>query len=320
MEDEGTLRLVTKVARLYHTHGLRQTEIAARMGISQSKVSRLLQEAEDSGIVRTVVAAPIHLHPELEEQLEKLYGLDEVHVVETVGVNEAEVVRDLATAAAAILGELTIEAPTVAWTSWSRTLRAIVDALLPLRIGTKSVVEMVGDLGPPDLQHESARSTQRLAMLLGAEPVFLRTPGVVPTPEVARALVGQDGYAREALDMLDDIDLALISIGAIQPSLPLEAGRSFFTEDQLRQAEHAGAVGEICLRYLDAEGKPVETGLDELTIGVSLEQLSRARRRWAVVEGSRKLAAIRGVLAGGWVDVLVTDLQTAHQLATDGSR
>lgn len=320
MEDEGTLRLVTKVARLYHTHGLRQTEIAARMGISQSKVSRLLQEAEDSGIVRTVVAAPIHLHPDLEEELEQKFGLDEVHVVETVGVNEAEIVRDLAAAAAAILGELTIEAPTVAWTSWSRTLRAIVDALLPLRIGTKSVVEMVGDLGPPDLQHESARSTQRLAMLLGAEPVFLRTPGVVPTAEVARALVGQDGYAREALDMLNDIDLALISVGGIQPSLPLEPGRSFFTAEQIKQAQKAGAVGEICLRYLNAEGKPVDTGLDELTIGVSLEQLSRARRRWAVVEGSRKLAAIQGVLAGGWVDVLVTDLQTAHQLATDGSR
>lgn len=317
MEDEGSLRMVTKAARLYHAHGLRQTEIATRLGISQSKVSRLLQEAVDTGIVRTVVAAPLHLHPELEESVEKRFGLEEVHVVETVSADEGEIVHDLAIAAAAVLGQLSLEAPTVAWTSWSRTLRATVDALLPLRIGTEVVVEMVGDLGPPTLQHEAARSTQKLAALLGAEATFLRTPGVVPTPEVARALVGQDGYARQTLDLLDDIDLALVSIGALEPSPPLEPGRNFFTAAQLREAKKAGAVGEVCMRYVDAAGQPVSTSLDELTIGVTLDQLSRARRRWAVVGGARKLPAIRAVLSGGWVDVLVTDLATAHQLATE---
>lgn len=317
MEDDGSLRQVTKAARLYHTHGLRQTEIASRLGVSQSKVSRLLQEAADAGIVRTVVAAPIHLHPELEEVLESRYGLEEVHVVETVGDADAEVMRDLASAAASILAELSIEAPTVAWTSWSRTLRATVDALLPLNLGTVSVVEMTGDLGPPELQHESTRSTQRLAALLGAEPVFLRTPGVVPSAEVAHALVGQDSYARRALDMLDDIDLALMSVGGLEPSAPLEPGRNFFTADQLKAVKKAGAVGEVCMRYIDSFGKPVQTGLDELTIGVTLDQLSRARRRWAVVGGSGKLPAIRGVLAGGYVDVLVTDVTTAGQLAAD---
>ena len=90
-----------------------------------------------------------------------------------------------------------------------------------------------------------------------------------------------------------------------------------FRSDQLRSLAEAGAVGEVCMRYVDADGAPVASDLDTLTIGVTLDQLSRARRRWAVVGGSRKLDAIRGVLRGGWVDVLVTDLATAHQLATD---
>ena len=317
MDNDGSVRLVTKAARLYHTHGLRQTEIASRLGLSQSKVSRLLQEAEDTGIVRTVVAAPLHLHPELEEAIETRFGLAEVHVVDTVSDDDDELVRDLGVAAAALLGQVSLEAPTVAWSSWSRTLRAMVDALLPMNIGTTHVVEMVGDLGSPALQHESARSTQRLATLLGAEPVFLRTPGVVPSPEVASALVGKDGYAREALDLLDDVDLALLSIGELEPSEPIEPGRNFFTAKQLTEVRKAGAVGEVCLRYVDAAGQPVRSRLDEVTIGVSLDQISRARHRWAVVGGLRKLEALTAVLSGGYVDVLVTDVATAHHLAAD---
>ncbi len=313
--EEAADRLVVKAARLYHTHGLRQTEIAARMGISQSKVSRLLQIAEESGLVRTVVAAPVHVLPELEEAIEQRFGVSEVHVVDTESDDEGEVMRDLAVSAASILGSLSMEAPTVAWTSYSRTLRMTVDQLLPLRLGTRVVVEMVGDLGSPDLQHDAARSTQRLASLLGADPVFLRTPGVVPTAQVAKALVGPDSYARQALGLMDDIDLALVSIGSLEPSEPLEMGRNFFSSAQVKAAKKAGAVGEICLRYVDAAGTPVHTELDDLTIGVTLEQLRRAKRRWAVVGGAGKREAIRAVLAGNWIDVLVTDRATAHHLA-----
>ena len=314
MDADSALRLMTKVARLYHTHGLRQTEIAARLAISQSKVSRLLQQAEEAHIVRTVVAVPVFVHSDLEEQIEQRFGLSEVHVVEAASEDESEIVRDLAAAAASILADVSLEAPTVGWTTWSRTLRATVDTLMPLRIGAKSVIEMVGDLGPPALQHEAARSTQQLASLLGAEPVYFRTPGVVPTAEVAQALLGQDTYAHHTLGLLDNLDLALLSIGAIDPSSPLQPGLNFFTDRQLQEVKKAGAVGEVCMRYIDASGDPVASPLDELTIGVSLEQLRKAGRRWAVVGGQRKHQAIRAALAGGWVDVLVTDLATARHL------
>jgi DNA-binding transcriptional regulator LsrR (DeoR family) len=51
------MRLLVKVARMYHERGLRQPEIAAHLNMSQPRVSRLLKEAADRGVVRTVVAA-----------------------------------------------------------------------------------------------------------------------------------------------------------------------------------------------------------------------------------------------------------------------
>ena len=64
MDDVDQQRLMIKVARLYHTHGMRQTDIAKRLQISQSRVSRLLTQAEEASIVRTVVAVPPHIHAE----------------------------------------------------------------------------------------------------------------------------------------------------------------------------------------------------------------------------------------------------------------
>lgn len=315
MVEIDTQRLMIKVARLYHTHGVRQTDIAKRLQISQSRVSRLLAQAEEAAIVRTVVAVPQHIHAELEERIEALYSVSEVHIVDTVSHDESELTKDLAHTMASLLYDLAFEAPTIAFTSWSKTLRLMVDTLLPLRTRGQFVVETLGDLGSPGLQHEAARTTQQFAALTGAQPVFLRTPGVVPSHEIRDLLIERDPYARKALEMLDSIDLALVGIGAcdVDPNLP--SGDNFFTDEQFAHARELGAVGQVCLHFIDADGQPIESELDGLIVGITLDQLKNARHRWAVAGGQRKHAAIRAAVAGGWVDTLVTDSATAQFLA-----
>jgi DNA-binding transcriptional regulator LsrR (DeoR family) len=315
MSDVDNQRLMIKVARLYHTHAMRQTDIAKRLQISQSRVSRLLTQAEEAAIVRTVVAVPRHIHAELEDEVERLYGVDAVHVIDAVSDDETELARDLAHAMAALLHEVTFEASVVGFTSWSKTLRLMVDAMQPTRTRTEHVVEMLGDLGPPDVQHDAARSTQRLATLLGAQPVFLRTPGVMPSAEMRDLLLSRDVHARHALQMLDALDLALVGIGACYIDPALRPGDNFFTEEQFAAMRGRGAVGEVCLQFIDADGKEVEGGLEKLVIGIDAAQMKAARRRWAVAGGARKHEAIRAALVGGWVDTLVTDAATAEYLA-----
>jgi DNA-binding transcriptional regulator LsrR (DeoR family) len=314
LENVDHLRLVTKVARLYYTHGLRQTDIAERLQISQSRVSRLLSQAEEANIVRIVVAIPPHVHGDLEEAIEGRYGLSEVHVIDTVSTEGAALDRDLAYGMASILHDAAPEASTIGFTSWSSTQRQMIQALQPLRTNTRYVVETLGDLGPPSLQHEAAGSTQQFAMLTGAAPVFLRTPGVVPSRSIREALLSQDLYARHALEMLNDLDLALVGIGTSEIAPPLRSGENYFTEEQLKEVKRLGAVGQVCLRFLDADGALIPNELDDLVIGITAEQLKSAGRRWAVAGGPQKYAAIRAALRGGWVDTLVTDTATAEYL------
>ena len=54
--------------------------------------------------------------------------------------------------------------------------------------------------------------------------------------------------------------------------------------------------------------------LDELVVGVTLEQLRNSDRTLAVAGGPSKHVAIRTALLGGRVNALVTDLATARYL------
>ncbi len=311
--DIEQIRLMTRIARLHFLQGLRQADIAEKLGISQASVSRYLTLAEEQGIVRTVVVSPDGLFPELEEGLVESYGLQSAYVID-ISSSEEGVSHVLGTAAAQCLSSEFKESPLVGFTSWSTTLREMAKAMLPRSTGgVQKVVETLGDLGSPMLQHEATMATLQIAKALGAEAVFLRTPGVMPTPEMTRAAMA-DAHIQSALRILDSLDVALVGVGPADFHGPLEEGDNFFTASQLAAVRDAGAVGQLHQRFIDATGKPVETKLNQLVMGITLEQLRNARRKIVVAGGVAKHAAIAAALAGNWIDVLVTDVNTANYL------
>ena len=99
---------------------------------------------------------------------------------------------------------------------------------------------------------------------------------------------------RDKLDMLDQIDLALVGIGTCDVDPPLRAGESYFTEEQLQDVRRRGAVGQVCLRFIDADGAPVDSPLDSLVLGVTTAQLRSARRRWVAAGAKEVLSTSRG--------------------------
>ena len=311
--DVEQMRLITKVARLHHTQGQRQSDIAEKLGISQASVSRFLQLAEEQGIVRTVVVPPEGLYPGLEDGLMEAYGLDAAYVVD-ISASEVGVAQVLGAAAAACLSGEFKNGPVLGFTSWSTTLREMAKQLLPRNnSGVTKVVEMLGDLGSPMLQHEAALATLQMAKAFDAEAVFLRTPGVMPSAELLKVALS-DLHIQSALRLLDDVDIAFVGVGPADFHGPLEEGDNFFSAEQLAKVRQAGAVGQLHQRFINAEGQPVKTELDQLVIGITLKQLRNAGRRIAVAGGADKHVALAAALAGKWIDVLVTDLNSANYL------
>lgn len=315
--DPRELHLMTRAAFLYHGDGLRQQEVAERLQVSQARVSRLLASARELGIIRTTVVPPPGLHTAVAHELSRRYGLEDALVVEPrhVGDGEDRLTPALGAAAAELLQDLLVDATAVGLTSWSRAQRAMVGALLPVPdAATTVVVEALGDIGSPEVQHEADDATRRLAEIVGARPVYLRTPAVSTSASARAFALTENSYAGEALALLDRLDLALVGVGTPEVVPHLDEGRNSFTAGDFAEVVAAGAVAELDLRFIDADGAPVPSALDDRVTGITLEQLRRVDRVVAITGGARKLPALRAALRGGWLDVLVTDVATASQL------
>lgn len=308
------LRLMTRVARLYHESGVKQPQIAARLRLSQPKVSRLLRQAQEEGIVRITVRAPSGTHPDLELALEERFGLQDAEVVD-VSTEEAERInRELGDVAAYHLEQTVRSGDVIGVSSWSATLLAMVDAMPPVRgLSDVRLVQILGGGGDPAAEGHATHLVRRLADLLGAEATFLPAPSSVGTAEARRVLL-EEPFVRRATALFDQLSVALVGIGGLRPSGLLASSGNVFSPDELATARTAGAVGDIGLRFLCADGSPAVTPLDERVIGIELSQLKRVPRAIGVAGGPTKVQAIRAALLGGWINCLITDRFTAERL------
>ncbi len=312
------LRLMAKIARMYHQRSMRQSEIAAELHVSQPRVSRLLKLAGEAGIVRTTVTVPSGVHTDIEEALEAAYGLGEAVVVDVVG-SDAEIVPALGSATSIYLETTLTGGDTVGIASWSATLLAAVEHMRPMRVPVvDTVVQLVGGVGEPRVQMQATRLLGQFAAATGGSPLFMSAPGLLGSA-AARATLMADATLAEVVEVWDRLTMAVVGIGSLEPSpLLRESGNALPDADQ-ELLRTAGAVGDICQRFFDAQGDPVRSPVDERVVGITPDQLRRIPRRVAVAGGARKHSAIRAALLGGWVNVLITDLDEAERLMADAT-
>ena len=310
-------RLLYRVAHSYYVRELTQRQIAERFSLSRPKVSRLLQEARDKGVVNIVLVPPPGDLADLEDELEALYSLDEVVLVAAAdSLDVASVSRELGPAGAECLLRSLKDGQTLAM-SWGTTLLSLIDALPTRSWPNLRVVQMLGGLGDPAADSHGVDLTYRMAEALGAKPRPVLSPGVVRSSEIRNALL-DDPQVSDVLNLAADADVAVVGIGIpISGSVVMQAG--VFSEEELRELNLAGAIGDVALRFLDASGEPVKHEINDRIVGLDVETIKRIPRVIGVAGGTAKVNVIRASLRGGLLDVLVTDRATALALLKEPS-
>ena len=340
MDDQGT-RLLVKVAQLYHLQGLNQDQIGRQCGVSRSRVSRMLKEARERGLVEVSIRYPTRFALDLERRLEAELGLREAIVV-TAGVG-GQVLGSLAAAASDYLLRM-LQPGDVLGVSGGESVTLTAQVMPASTVDGVNVVQLgsgVAYLGER-VACSSAEVALQMAHKLGSMDrlVLIPVPSVLDTETIRDALLRDTGVQR-AMALLASCTVALVGIGALGSVAETSTAEHSSTDSVTDQSDYrlghcrprplpvtadeaaelraAGAVGEICARCFDMEGNPCVTALDRRTVALDLRQLRDVPLVIGVARGREKAAAILGAVRGGYVKSLVTDDVTAMDVLARAS-
>lgn len=302
--------LLYAAAKMYYSDDATQAEVAAQLGTSRATVSRLLAEAKRQGIVRIEVVPPQELAAgDVADRLARALGLTSVYlslplpnpgagraVVDVMGGTLAPAVGRALAAAGLLAGDVLL-------VSSGRTVYEVAKFELTSLPGVV-VAPTVGGNDQPEEWYQTNEITRLVANRVGGRASYLFAPAL-PGPNLYPSL-HDDPSIQRVLHLWPHARCVLMGVGA-PPLTRTDIPRFVPTGSSSLRA----AVGDVCSRFYDRAGNPVDFEGRERLIAIELEALRHVPVTIAVAVGRNKIDSIIGGALGGYFNHLVTDPSTA---------
>ena len=306
-------RDILKICYLYYREEKTQDEISKLWGLSRFKISRILKEARRRGLVTITIHDPNLEFVQAETELAKKSSLQQTIVVKVNEFSGESMLDQVGKAAAGYLRDILPNYRTLGVT-WGSTVYHVVHHLEPIRVKDLALVQIGGGLGTIEGMDNNTL-TMTLGQKLGAKAHVIPAPVIVRNREIRDTLF-KEKKIQETLALARKVDLVLFGLGVIGPEgLLWKSG--FLTKTDAAQLKASGAVGAVCGRFFDVNGRQCWNDLDDRTIGLNLEELRKIKHKICVVTGEEKSDIIRAAIKGKLLNVLITDAETAADLLAE---
>lgn len=312
--DAYIARLV-EVARAYYQEDQTQAEIARSLGISRSLISRYLSTARELGIVQITIAAPEWTFDALGRALRGRYPHLKAVVIAPTFSDERKHSDDAQRAmigrfAANYLSDIVQPGMRLAL-GCGRTLRATVDALSKRTIAGVFVVQAMGSIGHEAHQIDYNEIARQAAEAWGGQAFYVSAPAILGSGSAAD-FVAANPTLQYSLKLANSADVYVVGLGTLE-SDQLYARVGLIRDHELDDLRER-AVGDICGRFFDIDGREQSTAFASRIVGVELDRLRAAPLSVGVAGGDDKVAALLGALRGSYINVLISDERTVQAL------
>ena len=300
--DEQTYALATKAAWYYYMEDSTQAQIAEVMGVSRAKVIRLLEEARAQGIVQFSFRKNDSQRVSAEQLLIDRFGLKDAFVVPTP-LDSSAINQSIAQGAAHYVSDHLREDGYLN-IGYGDTVSRMLGFLAKNREESLNVVSLTGGVS----YYLPSVGTTAYSMHLFLTP----SPLVVSSRQVRDALLDEKSL-QDVSTMTEYADMSVVGIGAaVEGATVLRNG--ILNEGELTVLKMQGAVGDVLNHFMDKDGNLIQTEIEDRVISTDLDKLRQLKNVVGVAGGKDKVAAIKAVLNGGYLNVLITDSDTAAEL------
>ena len=299
--------LMEKAAWYYYHEEMTQQQISDLLNLSRMKVIKLLEQARQTGIIQFRFRHDSESRLEIEQQLMNAYGLKDCFVVPSPPTH-ATVNENVAKAASMYIANH-IEKESFINIGYGDTTGKVLNNLALATDHTLTCVSLTGGVG-----HYLPNAKARV---FNSRLYLIPTPLLVSIAEVAAAMNAEKAI-QDIRALIPLSSLTVIGIGAMNDDATVLTSGVLTTSDFL-VLKRNGAVGDVLGHFINENGEPVSSDLEARTISTGLQTLKQLENVIGVAAGTGKAGAIRAVLRGGYLDVLITDEDTGRALAASGT-
>ncbi len=296
---------------MYYEQEQTQQEIANALGISRIRVSRMLQQARQDGVVRISISYE-GFFPHLERKLGIKYPGVRFLVADSLDGSNDAIKRSVGSTAADYLGRTLGSGSKVA-VGWGTTLKEMASRGSEKATGA-TFIPIIGGQVRSGLDIHANSIASLMAQNMGGSAMYFFAPAVAESVEAKQALVSSQ-VVKDALDLAVSADVAVFSVGSpFAPSTTIDRV-GYYTPEEIELLRESGAACDIIsISYFDEDGVRCGSALSDRTVSVSEDQLRAIPLKVCLAGGEDKQLAIRIALGQGLINVLVTDNLTAAYL------
>lgn len=311
MDMEADFELVRQIHTVLVMHfldGQKQSDIAKALNLSTSKVNRLITQGRRLGMVKIQVESPFQQLAEIEADLTKRSRLAQAVVTPTVPGSAETTLAQVGRAAASHLTATLRDGDVIAITG-GKGVGAVVKNLETDRRFDVTVVPLTGAVQGKyytDVNHLASLLAERL----GGRAVQLHAPLFAESRE-QRDLLMTVQSIRDVLDLARRAQVALVGVGSVEPD-----GSSYYDLHHVSDADRkmmmgTGIVGEFLGHLIHQNGALANFALNSRLVALTPAELCACKRVIGVTSGAQKVKPIRAALAGGYLNTLIADEDTA---------
>jgi DNA-binding transcriptional regulator LsrR (DeoR family) len=284
---------------MYYIGGMNQQKIANELSLSRIKVTRLLQQALDLGIINISIGKGNYSVYSLEKKIKEATGIKYCVVVPSL----PDLADALSRGTAHLCNDI-IGMKGMLGIGLSRTICYLYKYLNRNKCKVDSVISISGSTSP-NLALSHLNSGYQIAHALGVDYYTIWAP-VIVGEGLSSSTIKKDRYISMVLEKAKNADYILVGIGNTKTSQLIEM--KYITNKDYKKISQSNAEGEIIGHYLTIDGKQVMVGIEDRLISVEFPMRSPVI---GVAGGQDKEKAIVSALRSGWLQGLVTDENTA---------
>jgi DNA-binding transcriptional regulator LsrR (DeoR family) len=310
MINNDEKKKLIKIAKMYYLEELTQAVIAKKIGVSRPTISKMLQQAKEEGIVKVTILDDGFDVIEREQKIAQKFGLREVIITSTENMNQDQALRALGKATAAYVSK-SLRSINRLGVSWGKSLLEMVKEY-PIEQRNVNVIPLVGGMGPKEVALHANQIAYELSKKINGQCESLYAPAMVATIEQKDGLTGLP-FIESVLEQGKKCDMAIVGIGnPYEHSTMYEIG--YLSDADIEELRQAKVVGDISSKYILESGELAAVSINQRGIGIELEDLKKINKVIGIARGVYKVESILATLKGGYLDVLITDDETASNL------